>query len=387
MDRKLISCDTHMMPPPWLIDELPERLRDNVPDILERWSERDGERYLLIPHPGQEPMRIKIESDEQLMKEVNFIGMLGADATPWWDPKGRLIDMERENVVGVVLITNVVNSVDRRPEVVEAQIAYARLVNDWLYDLYKDHFDQFATGIYLPCLDPAACVAELERCAALGMRPGLLPDHIYDAPYFLPEWEPLWEAAAGLGVPLTLHVGSAHAKERIDRWSLPEEVRNPYPGSQLFEFYNQACQMGRTLCELTFSGVFQRHPDLQVIMTEGSAFWLAPMMEWCDYHWQGRFGSWGRSAMAKLDMELEELPSHYMKRQAHATFEWDPIAIHNRSFSGTKCLLWGNDYPHREGVYPDSQQYVEKQFAGVPEEDVDAITFSNAKALFGFGDL
>ena len=50
---------------------------------------------------------------------------------------------------------------------------------------------------------------------------------------------------------------------------------------------------------------------------------------------------------------------------------------------GTDCLLWGNDYPHREGSFPESQEWVEKQFDGVPEPEIEAMTWGNASKLFG----
>lgn len=44
----------------------------------------------------------------------------------------------------------------------------------------------------------------------------------------------------------------------------------------------------------------------------------------------------------------------------------------------------GNHYPHAEGVYPDSQAFVDKQFAGVPASEIEKMTFSNARQIFGF---
>ena len=63
---------------------------------------------------------------------------------------------------------------------------------------------------------------------------------------------------------------------------------------------------------------------------------------------------------------------------------WEPVAVHNREFTGTDSLLWGNDHPHAEGVYPDSQAFVDKQFAGAPESEIEKMTFSNARQIFGF---
>jgi len=45
--------------------------------------------------------------------------------------------------------------------------------------------------------------------------------------------------------------------------------------------------------------------------------------------------------------------------------------------------LWGNDYPHLEGSFPYSHEWIDKQFAGVPGDEVDAMVRGNAARLFG----
>ena len=67
---------------------------------------------------------------------------------------------------------------------------------------------------------------------------------------------------------------------------------------------------------------------------------------------------------AKIDVH----PSYYLKRQTHATFMWDPLAIRNRDLTGLDCLMWGNDYPHHEGSFPFSAEWIDKQFDGVPAQ-------------------
>jgi predicted TIM-barrel fold metal-dependent hydrolase len=61
---------------------------------------------------------------------------------------------------------------------------------------------------------------------------------------------------------------------------------------------------------------------------------------------------------------------------------WDPAAIRLRDITGLDCLMWGNDYPHNEGSFPFSAEWVEKQFAGVPEAEVDAMVRGNAARIF-----
>ncbi len=106
-------------------------------------------------------------------------------------------------------------------------------------------------------------------------------------------------------------------------------------------------------------------------------------MQFFDHHWtDSRFGQVVHSLVGIPVAKLEAPPSFYLKRQAHATSMWDPVAIQNRHITGTDCLLWGNDYPHREGLFPFSQEWIDKQFAGVPQAEVEAMTHGNAAKLF-----
>ena len=79
----------------------------------------------------------------------------------------------------------------------------------------------------------------------------------------------------------------------------------------------------------------------------------------------------------------EAPPSYYIRRQIACTFMDDPIAIRNRDVTGLDCLMWGNDYPHQEGVFPNSQEWVDKQFAGVPENELMQMVHDNAAKVFG----
>jgi len=283
--------------------------------------------------------------------------------------------MAKENVVASVLLGAPEFGSARGPEVVAAQTAYCRVVNDWLADTYKDHLDIFAPGIHLPYLDPKACAAEIERAAAMGLRPAVLPDGIFDLPYYLPEWEPVWEVCDGLGIPITMHI----AAQRTEQFANANPADPKWFGEPLEGFYTLSVDMGATLTWLTISGVLEKYPNLKIVMTEGYAFWLAGVMQFLDHHYTGRFGTRIRAVR-----QLEALPSFYMKRQVKATFMWDPMAIKNRDLTGIDCLLWGNDYPHPEGSYPYSQEWIDKQFAGVPEDEITKMTFTTARELFDF---
>ena len=62
------------------------------------------------------------------------------------------------------------------------------------------------------------------------------------------------------------------------------------------------------------------------------------------------------------------------------------MAIHNIPLTGTDCLLWGNDFPHPEMTYPNSNKVLDALLDGVSEVDAHAVVFDNARRLFDFAE-
>jgi predicted TIM-barrel fold metal-dependent hydrolase len=46
--------------------------------------------------------------------------------------------------------------------------------------------------------------------------------------------------------------------------------------------------------------------------------------------------------------------------------------------------MWGSDYPHPEGTWPNSLDVLKEQLSGVPERSVDKIVCHNAAELYRF---
>jgi predicted TIM-barrel fold metal-dependent hydrolase len=81
---------------------------------------------------------------------------------------------------------------------------------------------------------------------------------------------------------------------------------------------------------------------------------------------------------------LAGLPSDSIRRQVHATFQTDAVAIHNIPLTGVDCLLWGNDYPHPESTYPRSDAVLGEILDGVDPAHAAQIVAGNAADLFRF---
>jgi predicted TIM-barrel fold metal-dependent hydrolase len=378
VDRRLITTDCHIATPHRLVDELPESYRQYFPRLVER---ADGD-YLVMPSTQRRSALMRGDAGQGMKlpegSEARVAwGNVCGEADPSFDAATMVAELESDGVHGAVLIGRLDGYGPDVP--LDAEIAYCQLVNDWLADSFRPYLDRYAPGIHLPWRDVTATVKELERAAGLGLRPALLPDGIFDRPYHREEWEPLWEAASGLGIPLTMHVSS----QRIPEQAAQAMLVDAYPGRAIVGFYKQSVDQGETVGWLVFSGMLQKYPDLQVVMTEGYAAWLSFAMQFYDHHWgDSRFAAISKLGDGGNAVTLDAPPSHYIKRQIHATFMWDPIAIRERDVTGLDCLMWGNDYPHHEGSFAFSQEWVDKQFAGVPEHEIDQIVRGNAAKVF-----
>ena len=70
-------------------------------------------------------------------------------------------------------------------------------------------------------------------------------------------------------------------------------------------------------------------------------------------------------------------------RNAGATFRFDRIGAKLVDDIDVETPMWGSDYPHRDGVWPESSKCIEKQFQGLPADVVHKITCEKATKFYG----
>ena len=78
------------------------------------------------------------------------------------------------------------------------------------------------------------------------------------------------------------------------------------------------------------------------------------------------------------------MPSEYVKRQFHVSFQDDPVAVACRHITGLSTIVWGNDYPHAEGTFRGSRELMTRLFAGVPAHERAAMVGGTLGGLLGF---
>ena len=70
-------------------------------------------------------------------------------------------------------------------------------------------------------------------------------------------------------------------------------------------------------------------------------------------------------------------------RQIWATFLDDQVGAAWFETYGADTFMWGSDFPHSDSTWPESQQVIEKNLAGVPEAVARKVLCDNAVSLYG----
>jgi len=79
---------------------------------------------------------------------------------------------------------------------------------------------------------------------------------------------------------------------------------------------------------------------------------------------------------------LKAEPSVYFRNHFYWGFIYDRIGLRLRYEIGVDKILWGNDFPHSAGDWPNSRRIIEGSFGGVPEDERNQILAGNAVNFF-----
>jgi predicted TIM-barrel fold metal-dependent hydrolase len=353
-DLPKLSADAHVDEPHdlWYVN-LPEGMRERAPRRIE--ANVEGGWSLVVD--GSQVGWVDMSADEAEAKELERLAAATHEV--------RLDMMRTDGLHGEIIFPTIglyaYNIKD--PEVGRAS---CEVYNDWLRDQLGGH-PRIKLAMMVPTWNLDMAIAEIERTASDPSVGGFLLPLVGTPEWNMPEWEPLWSMVSETGKPVVMHQGTGHDMIFYRGWGSPT--------ANLLATQSLA---PRAAALLSCSGVLERHPRLHVVMVEVNAGWFAWAMSTLDeYYLAHQQNGWTKPI-------LHELPSHYLLRQVHATFQDDPVAINNIPLTGTGPLLWGNDYPHPESTFPNSDKVLDELLRDVSEADALAITCTNAQRLFGF---
>ena len=281
------------------------------------------------------------------------------------------------NTVPPFFPTGVVIAPAPSPEDLPRRLAGIRAHNRWLADFVAvaPHRRYGQGQIFLNDVDEA--IKDVRWCKDHGINgillPGVSPDTPWIQPLFDPIYDPLWAVCQELEMPITHHGGGS---------GLPDYGKHPW--STPMYVMEVGFFANRALWHFVLSGVFDRFPNLQLILTEQGTGWLtetvARMDGLHDQMVRGRIGEIGGATGA-----TPLKPSEYFRNNVWIGASFPaPADVQAWDALGIEKFMWGSDYPHHEATSPFSKEHLRKTFAGWSPEKLRMVLSENAAKVYGF---
>jgi predicted TIM-barrel fold metal-dependent hydrolase len=371
MDRYLVvSSDGHAgLPPERYRDYLEPKHRAAFDDHLAAAikAREESEKFFLISDFNTK------------WRAENWDGLVGA-----WDPEARNKVLDADGVTAEVLFPDGITErnsppfgadLGLRPEGAdpELQWAGARAHNRWLAEFCATApHRRIGVGLLPAYWSIEENLKEIRWAKENGLKSLMLPVVVdgYDS-YNHPKYYPMWELIEDLGLVVNFHSGGTG--RGYDR-STPGWVGVfccEYP------FY-----LTRPLFALIFGGVFDRFPRLKVAITEiGGDFWWPAMMQLMDFRAKVKKGS---AKMGDHSSKLKLTPSQYMARNVWigSSAQMDDANPEDWRKIGFDRVMWGTDYPHPEGTWPNTAHQMAKSLDGLSDAERAAVLGLNAVECF-----
>jgi uncharacterized protein len=367
MKYNVVSSDDHVQEPGDLwTKRVPDKLRDRVPR-LERRPEGD---IWIIDGKATMGLSLSVQAGKKF-EEYRAAGVLWEDTRPGcYNPVERLKDMAADGVDAQVLYPNMGLGLFNLDDT-ELQLACLRAYNDHLSEFCSTDPNRLLGIALIATDDVKTGVDELKRISKLtGLRGAMLPTFPRGEPLNSSTYEPIWQTAEDLGLPVHIHLrtGSRHAGSLFGNSG--ELIGEKCAVLNLASLANY-----EALSRIVFGGVLERHPKLKFVSVEGNIGWLGYWIEKSDRTYK-RHRHW-----TKLD--LPNPPSFYYFRQIYSTFIEDKVGVQIRKTIGVDNIMWSSDYPHTDTTWPDSKKYIEESLEGVPADERYKILAGNAVKLYG----
>jgi predicted TIM-barrel fold metal-dependent hydrolase len=363
---RLVSADSHIAEPADLwTSRLDRQFVDGAPHLV---SNEDGDAYV-IPGVSDSGSLVGLTATKE--KYTNPDARFGVNGR-WadvpqgaYDPAARAAELDREGMDAEIIYTTIGLSLFGIKDCELRRACFAAF-NDWLAEHCAGAPKQLFGVAMIATDDIDRSVAELERCVGMGLRGAMISiGQQSGESYGDTRFEKFWSAAEALEVPVSLHVAATETS-----WQ--------NTGSMFVDF---ACVITPTMYAVTsmiFSGLFDRHPKLKVLSVENDASWPLAVLERMDDRWT-HDRLWAPiMGQRGADITSGRTPGQIFHDHVACTFMRDRTAIVSREIIGRQNLMWGADFPHFDGAWPNSAAILERQFTGVPLEDQAAIGRNNA---------
>ena len=370
-DMILISVDDHVVEPPGLFDQhLAPEWKSRAPQLTQKPDGKDVWIY-----EGQQLMNIGLNAvvgrpPEEYGVEPTSFDQLRPGC---FDVDERIRDMNANGVLASMCFPSFPSfcgALWAKTEDKALAITLLRAYNDWHIDEWCGSHPGRFIPLALPVMWDANLAAEEVRrvakkgCYALSFTEN--PEKIGFPSLHDPHWDPLWQACSDEGVIVCIHIGSASGMAFTTMDSPVDVMITTSPMSIV------SCA-----ADLLWSQVLRRYPTLKFALSEGGIGWIPYFLERADYVHEHHH-KWTHQDFGG------KRPSELFREHIVTCFIEDPVGVRLRHDVGIDTITWECDYPHSDSTWPRAPERLAETLQGVPDEDINKMTFENAMREFRF---
>ncbi|MDX1733430.1 MAG: amidohydrolase family protein [Halioglobus sp.] len=288
-------------------------------------------------------------------------------------PDVRLQELEDDGLAGEVIFPQMApfgaGLMQYRHEISpEQSLAGNQAYNRWLADLCAVNPGRHAGVAIINVDDIDVSVQEIRDAHKAGLFGGvLLPTSTGTHPFYhdYRRYEPIWSVCEELNMPIHTHSG----------WS--PDYGDVFSATTMYisevDMWAQ-----RPFKALLWSGVFERHPDLKLVFTETGCGWILETLRVLEFKIDNPI-------FAHFTKDMSLTPREYFQRNCYIGASFLPRhEIGSRYDIGIDKLMWGSDYPHMEGTWPNTMDKLRETFHDVDEREIRAMLGETAIDVFGF---
>ena len=258
-------------------------------------------------------------------------------------------------------------------QITDPKLAFggARAHNRWLEEFCGDDPVRRAGIALVPIThDVDEAVKEIELLAEKPGIYGVMVPTMWHGfpPYGSDHYDKVWAACSETGLVVHTHSGEA---------DFPSYGENIAMYISEVPFWTH-----RILWQLLFSGKFDRFPGLKYAVVECGSFWIGDIL------WKADINFGGTNKIKKMGSRMKglisRLPSEYFGSNVFiGASTMSREEIRRRHVNGINALMWGTDYPHPEGSWPNTIERLENDFRDVSIEDTRRLLGINAVECYG----
>ncbi|MBJ18223.1 MAG: amidohydrolase [bacterium] len=375
MGRKyqIISGDGHVETPPesW-VKYMPEEYHERAPRLIK--LPKGGEAWMIEGQPLI-PNGQNISGRGPVVTEGgSYFNEDGSAAEGAGDAVQRLREQDLDGIDAEILFPPIFAS--RAIENIADKDVYRALVRAYNTFLAKDFCsvapDRLIGNGVVPSTGVDDAIAEIEFLKSIGIESVSIHMFPNGSGIAQPEDDAFWKRSLEIGMRMSPHFGFGQFAPDLSSVGLGVSG-DPFAAT-LTQRVGGIPPM-YTMSQLICTGVLDRFPDLQFYFAEVNASWLPWGLFVLDDNYEIFKHSFQRT--------LPRKPSEY----AVDHFWWgiikDPMSIEMREHLPFDRLMFGSDFPHSVGTYPDSKKFLDDCFEGVDEKYKRMMLVDNPANFYG----